>query len=267
MISSKKLKVFIAALSLTLMIPNFASAATYTVQSGDSLYKISKLFGTTVDAIKKSNGLSGDTIYPGQKLNVSSEVYTVKSGDTMYLIAKKYGVPLDSLIKANNGLSDMIYPGQKIVIPAAGTTASQQATTTQKSDTTSRGSSRPVISYTASDLDLLARLVRAEAENQPYNAKVAVAAVVVNRVKSSEFANTISGVIYEKIGGYYQFTPVENGWINRPATQECIKAAEDALYGADPSNGALFYFDDSATNKWLWSKPIRARIGNMVYVY
>jgi len=266
MISSKKIKVFIAALSLTLMIPNFASAATYTVQSGDSLYKISKLFGTTVDTIRKSNGISGDLIYPGQKLNVPSAVYTVKSGDTMYLIAKKHGVPLDSLIKANNGISNMIYPGQKITIPAVETT-SQQATTTQKSDTTSRGSSRPVISYTASELDLLARLVRAEAENQPYNAKVAVAAVVVNRVKSTEFANTISGVIYEKLGGYYQFTPVENGWINRPATQDCIQAAKDALYGADPSNGALFYFDDSATNKWLWSKPIKARIGNMVYVY
>jgi len=243
------------------MIPNFASAATYTVKSGDSLYKISKLFGTTVDAIKKSNGLSGDMIYPGQKLNVSSQTYTVKSGDTMYLIAKRYGISLDSLIKANNGLSSMIYPGQKIVIPVAGTN------TTQQSGTTSGGDSKAVISYTASELDLLARLVRAEAENQPYKAKVAVAAVVVNRVKSSEFANTISGVIYEKLGGYYQFTPVENGWINRPATEECIKAAKEALHGADPSNGALFYFDDSATNKWLWSKPIKARIGNMVYVY
>lgn len=261
MFLSKKIKVFIAALSLTLLIPSFASAATYTVQSGDSLYKISKLFGTTVDELRKSNGISGDLIYPGQKLNVPSLVYTVKSGDTMYLIAKKYGVPLDSLIKANNGLSDLIYPGQKIIIPAGG-----NSTTTQ-STTTSRGSSRPVIPYTASELDLLARLVRAEAENQPYKAKVAVAAVVVNRVKSPEFANTISGVIYEKISGYYQFTPVENGWINRPATQECIQAAKDALYGADPSNGALFYFDDSATNKWLWSKPIRAWIGNMVYVY
>jgi len=258
---SKKVKVFIVALSLTLMIPNFASAATYTVQSGDSLYKISKLFGTTVDAIRKSNGISGDMIYPGQKLTVSSGTYTVKSGDTMYLIAKKHGVSLDSLIKANNGLSNMIYPGQKIAIPAAGTTSSQQP------QTTSKESSKAVISYTASELDLLARLVRSEAENQPYNAKVAVAAVVVNRVQSSEFANTISGVIYEKIGGYYQFTPVENGWINRPATQDCIQAAKDALNGADPSNGALFYFDDSATNKWLWSKPIKARIGNMVYVY
>ena len=263
MIFSKKVKVFIAALSLTLMIPNFASAASYTVKSGDSLYKISKLFGTTVDAIRKSNGISGDMIYPGQKLNIpsGSGSYTVKSGDTMYLIAKRHGVSLNALIKANNGLSDMIYPGQKIVIPASG------ANTNQQSGTTSRGGSRAVISYTASDLDLLARLVRAETENQPYNAKVAVAAVVVNRVQSNEFANTISGVIYEKLGGYYQFTPVENGWINRPATQDCIQAAKDALHGADPSNGALFYFDDSATNKWLWSKPIRARIGNMVYVY
>ncbi len=90
--------------------------------------------------------------------------------------------------------------------------------------------------------------------------------MVINRIKSSQFPNSISSVIYQKSDGYYQFTPVVNGWINKPATEASKKAAKEALYGSDPSKGALYYFDDSATNKWLWSKPITARIGNMVYV-
>lgn len=261
MFFSRKVKVFLAVLSLTLAIPSFASAASYTVVKGDSLFIISRLFGTSIDAIRKSNGISGDMIYPGQKLNVSSRSYTVKQGDSLYLIAKRYGVPLNSLIKANNGLSNMIYPGQIIALPTAATGTQQQ---TGSAGNSYSGAAMP---YSSSELDLLARLIRSEAEDQPYSAKVAVGAVVVNRVKSDKFPNTISSVIYQVSGGFYQFTPVENGWINRPATQECVNAAKDALHGVDPSHGALFYFDDSATNKWLWSKPLAARIGNMVYVY
>jgi len=123
------------------------------------------------------------------------------------------------------------------------------------------------IPYTQSDLDLLARLITAEADNQPYVAKVAVGAVVVNRVKDSRFPNTISGVIYDKSYGYYQFTPVMNGMINKPASQEALRAAYDALNGVDPTNGALYFFDNTATNKWLWSKPIALRSGIMVFAY
>jgi len=110
-------------------------------------------------------------------------------------------------------------------------------------------------------------LITAEAESEPYNAKVGVGGVVLNRVKDSRFPNSINGVIYEKSYGYYQFTPVENGWIHKPASEDAKRAAYDALHGSDPSNGAVYYFDDSATNKWLWSKPLAARIGRMVYVY
>ncbi|AJD25543.1 cell Wall Hydrolase family protein [Clostridium botulinum] len=117
---------------------------------------------------------------------------------------------------------------------------------------------KPTVNYTESDLDLLARLITVEAQSEPYSAQVAVASVVINRIKSSQFPNSISSVIYQKSDGYYQFTPVLNGWINKPA--------KEALYRSDPSKGALYYFDNTATNKWLWSKPITARIGNMVYV-
>jgi spore germination cell wall hydrolase CwlJ-like protein len=113
---------------------------------------------------------------------------------------------------------------------------------------------------------MLARLITAETTGEPYDAMVAVGAVVVNRVQSSDWPNTITSVINQKIGGYYQFTPVKNGYINNPPSDTAVKAAWDALYGKDPSNGAQFYFDDSSTNQWLWSKTITARIGRMVFV-
>lgn len=248
MIRKKVQAIFVtAALAFSIVQP--VSAATYKVAAGDSLYTIGNLFNTSSSTIMADNKLTSSTIYPGQALYVSASTYTVQNGDSIYLIAKKFNISMYSLRKANDFWSDMIYAGQKLIIPGQ--------TTSIKT---------PVVSYTANDIDLLARLIQAEAENQPYSAKVAVGAVVLNRVKAPLYPKTISGVIYEVSGGYHQFTPVVNGTINKPASQQSKDAANAALYGSDPSNGALYYFDDSATNKWLWSKPITARIGNMVYV-
>lgn len=256
MFKIKKVRAFCAILSLVVLLSNTAFAAGYTVTSGDSLYKIGQLFNTTVQTIKERNNLSGNEIRPGQVLDVPASTYTVKSGDTLYLIAQRYGLSLYSLRKANNKWNNIIYPGQKLILPV------RLASSVQ---TSSAPKTTPA--YSQSDLDLLARLITAEADGQPYNAMVSVGAVVMNRVKDSRFPNTVSGVIYQKDSGYYQFTPVENGWINKAATQESRRAAVDALNGVDPTHGAVYYFDDSATNTWLWSKPIAARIGRMVFTY
>ncbi|MCR1933318.1 cell wall hydrolase [Clostridium tepidum] len=248
-----KLKTLLTTLTICISLSSPVLAGDYKVISGDSLYKIGKLFNISSDTIMKHNNLSGSTIYPGQVLDIPCKTYTVKSGDSLFLISKAQGIDLYNLRKANNKWDDIIYPGQVLNLPGIG-------------NNTTNSAAKPVINYTESDLDLLSRLITAEAQNQPYNAQVAVASVVINRIKSSEFPNSILTVIYQKSDGYYQFTPVENGWINKPATETSKKAAKEALYGSDPSKGALYYFDDSATNKWLWSKPITARIGNMVYV-
>ncbi len=255
MFKTKKVKVFFAIVLAVMILPGTASfAAQYSVVKGDSLYTTGKLFNTTSSSIMKENNLSSTMIYPGQKLTVPAIEHSVASGDTLYLIGKRYSVALDSLRKANNKWDNIIYTGQKLLVPAA-----KQGSVTL--------SGKPAVQYTANDHDLMARLITAEAESEPYNAKVAVAAVVLNRVRDSRFPNTIKDVIYEKSGGYYQFTPVENGWIYKPASEAAKRAAYDALNGIDPSNGAMFYFDDSTTNKWLWSKPLAARIGRMVFVY
>lgn len=244
----------------TMLFAGTAYGASYTVATNDSLYKIGQLFNTSASTIMADNKLSGSTIYSGQVLYVRSGTYTVKSGDSLYLIAKRFGITVEVLKKANNKWDNMIYPGQQLDIPST-------SSNTAGNNTSISSSGKAVISYTQAELDLLARLVTAEAESEPYAAQVGVAAVVVNRVKSNIFPDTISTVIYQKSDGFYQFTPVENGWINKPATQQARNAALEALNGRDPSNGALYYFDDSATNKWLWSKPLKARIGQMVYVY
>lgn len=123
------------------------------------------------------------------------------------------------------------------------------------SSTSSSGSS----SSWNSDLNLLARLVYGEARGEPYTGQVAVAAVVLNRVKNSSFPNTISGVIYQSGA----FDVVKDGQINLTPNSTAKNAAQDALNGWDPSYGAIYYFNPAtATNKWIWSRPPTVTIGN-----
>lgn len=265
MLKSKKLKSFIATISLSVLFALPVQAATYKVMANDNLYRIGILFDTSVSTLKSTNNLSSDTIYPGQLLNVQAATHTVKQGDSLYLVSQKYGISLESLRKANNKWNDHLSIGQTLIIPGTSSVGSQ-ATTTMAARSIAT-TPKSVISYTSADLDLLARLVRAEAENQPYSAKVSVAAVVVNRVQSSQFPNTISGVVNQRVNGYYQFTPVKNGTISRSATALDRQAALEAINGADPTKGALFFYDTSVTSKWMLSKPVSTRIDDMVFAY
>ena len=113
-------------------------------------------------------------------------------------------------------------------------------------------------STNSSNLNLLARVVYSEARGEPYAGQVAIAAVVLNRVKSSSFPNTISGVVYQKGA----FTAVSDGQINLTPNQTAYNAARDALNGWDPCYGAIYYFNPAtATNKWIWSRPLTVTIG------
>ena len=110
----------------------------------------------------------------------------------------------------------------------------------------------------SANVDLLARLVYGEARGESYTGQVAVAAVVLNRVKHSSFPNTISGVIYQSGA----FDAVSDGQINLTPNSTARKAAQDAMNGWDPSYGAIYYFNPStATNKWIWSRPMTVTIG------
>ena len=122
----------------------------------------------------------------------------------------------------------------------------------------SSSSSSSSSSVPSSNLDLLARCVYAEARGEPYTGQVAIAAVVLNRVESPSFPNTISGVIYQKGA----FTCVSDGQINLTPNQTAYNAARDALNGWDPTNGCLYYYNPAtATSKWIWSLKVQITIG------
>lgn len=111
-----------------------------------------------------------------------------------------------------------------------------------------------------SDIQLLARAINGEARGEPYEGQVAVGAVILNRVKHSSFPNTIAGVIYQSGA----FTAVADGQINVPISEGATvyKAAQDAKNGWDPTDGAIYYFNpDTATNSWIWSRPLIKTIG------
>ncbi len=122
----------------------------------------------------------------------------------------------------------------------------------------SSSSSSSSSSSNSNNVNLLARLIYGEARGEPYTGQVAVGAVVMNRVKSSSFPNSISGVIYQSGA----FDAVRDGQINLSPDSTSKKAAQDAINGWDPSYGAIYYFNPStATNKWIWSRPMTVTIG------
>lgn len=116
--------------------------------------------------------------------------------------------------------------------------------------------------WSDSDIYLLSKIIYAEARGESYTGQVAVGAVVLNRVKSSSFPNTVSGVIYQR----YAFTAVADGQINLTPDATARKAAIAAMNGWDPSYGALYYYNPAtATSQWIFSRQTTVVIGSHVF--
>lgn len=116
--------------------------------------------------------------------------------------------------------------------------------------------------YQESEVRILARLVSGEARGEPYVGQVAVAAVVLNRVKSPAFPNTISGVVFQTGA----FDAVWDGQFDMEPTENSIRAARDALNGWDPTGGCLYYYNPStATNSWIWTRQVQLTIGKHAF--
>ena len=111
----------------------------------------------------------------------------------------------------------------------------------------------------SASLDLLARVISAEARGEPYSGQVAVGAVILNRVEHPSFPNTIAGVVYQPGA----FTCMVDGQFNEPVAESAVRAAREALNGVDPSGGAIYYFNPNTANSaWIWSRPLIKVIGN-----
>ncbi|MCM2531308.1 cell wall hydrolase [Neobacillus pocheonensis] len=172
------------------------------------------------------------------KTDAASFTHKVQSGETYWKIAKGLGVPINSLEAANHWSS--LYAGKNIVIPNSPFTAAQK--------------------------ELMARLVHAEAVGEPYAGKVAVATVILNRIKSPDFPSTLEGVVYQISNGHYAFTPVQNGQINQPADGASKEAVNEAIAIEGKGKDSLFYYNPkTSTNSWILSRHVVARIGNHVF--
>lgn len=250
----------------------------YIVKPGDTLYFISRQYGIDLAELKNLNGLSSNDIFVGQALYIPQkspyQKITVQKGDTLFLISRAYGVTVQDLKNLNGLVGDTIYPGMKLLIPQNAVTPvnvpdrSQSLTSRGSFDRDTYMKAGSGIYYTAEDRMLLAKLIHAEAEGEPYNGKVAVGAVVVNRIKSPIFPNTIKGVIYQiDDQGFYQFSPVEDGRLySATPNKDSFNAADDALAGIDPTGGALYFFNPAKIdNRWLLSKPVIYKVGNHVF--
>lgn len=177
----------------------------------------------------------------------------VKQGGTMSKIARDHNLSLQELADANPKVSNLnlIYIGQNINTPK-----SIRANEPKIEE--------PVnLSLSDSEFDLLARLVRAEAQTEPLEGKIAVACVVLNRVESSQFPDTIKEIIYAP----GQFQPVQNGEINKPADEESIQAVKAALTDQRQlAPGALFFYNPAiATSRWLDTRATTLVIGQHVF--
>lgn len=116
--------------------------------------------------------------------------------------------------------------------------------------------------YSQNDYNLLARLISAEARGEPYVGQVAVGAVILNRVQSPSFPNTLAGVVYQPGA----FTALTDGQINQPVADSAYRAAQDAINGWDPSNGSIYYYNPAtAKSAWIRKRPILLRIGDHVF--
>lgn len=236
----------------TMAIP--VLAVNYTVVPGDTLFLIGQRFGISYQSIMQQNKLYNSTIYPGMNLKVpakpgASSLYTVRAGDSLFLLAKRYGTTIDAIKNANGLWSDTIKVGQRLRIPVG---------------TSSIKSSRSYGNYnfTQDEIYLMARAVYGEARGESYTGQVAIAAVILNRMESQDFPNTVKGVIFQP----WAFTAVNDGqfWLTPDAT--AIRAVRDAINGYDPTGGALYYWNPvTATNKWIWSRPIIKQIGKHVF--
>jgi N-acetylmuramoyl-L-alanine amidase len=171
-------------------------------------------------------------------------MHNIQNGDSLYKIAVNNETSVKELKQINGLTGDRIFPGNQLVVPEKSKTS--QAAVSKKGD-----------------VDLLARLVTAEAGAEPFKGKVAVASVILNRSEDKNFPETISGNIFKP----HEFESVSNGLIWNVPTKDSYKAAEVALKGWDPTYGAKYFFNPAKLKgpSWVQSRRIVERIGNHVF--
>jgi N-acetylmuramoyl-L-alanine amidase len=203
--------------------------------------------------------------------------YEVVNVDSLVDIGQAYGPIMNEMNQENNQNDDekeiiLNKPDlveeqsaeMKVEVPASSEpeTAEPEMVTPEPA----AESAAPAVTISTQEKDLFARLVEAEAKGESYEGKVAVATVVLNRVDSPEFPDTVTGVIKEVVGDAYAFSPVQNGEINKPASDEAIRAVEEALTRQDRLNDSIYFYNpEIATDTWITTREVVKTIGNHVF--
>lgn len=250
----------------------------HKVVCGESVWKIAKNYQVNTDIIVTANGLKngGAYIEAGQTLLIDSNAksngagnYVVKAKDTLYLIAKANGTSVKALMKDNGLTAARIYPGQKLSVSGQKKTESQPAVKSEgtksaaSSGATGNAAAASASAFTAEEVHMVAKMIYGEARGESYQGQVAVGAVIVNRVKSNLFPNTVAGVLFQKS----QFTAYTDGQYFLTPDETAIQAAKEACAGVDPTSGCLFYWNPvkAPNNAFLNAKPIIVTIGQHVF--
>lgn len=270
-----------------------ASALEYRIRPGDTLSEIAARFGVTVQAIQAANGLRGTRIIAGEKLTIpdrpgqpaaapaqpagSSTSYRVKPGDSLDRIARRHGVSVSALRRVNDLLGDgsLIHPGQSLVIPGAGAPTTPAPTTPAPRSpapatpapatgaTTSVAIRHAPMQATPEEVEILARIVKGECwHSTPQVGRVAVAATVLNRVRSPDFPSSIRAVAHQPKQFSCYNVRMRKRLYAGPIPQEAWDAARAALAGEDPTGGATHYFNPYLVKpKWARQMKRIIRIG------
>ncbi|SHK56957.1 N-acetylmuramoyl-L-alanine amidase [Desulforamulus aeronauticus DSM 10349] len=187
----------------------------------------------------------------------------IKKTIATLLIFATIGISIVPLTKPA-GQADVAGNKEKLQVAKAITEKEQ----IQKEDTTVKNNSRPKEPQVSrgnlnrNEVTLLAMVIEGEAADEPYEGKVAVGAVILNRLEDKQFPKTLSGVVYEDLA----FESVMNNQYKRPLSQESVKAAQAAIHGSDPTKGALYFWNPvTAKSKWVWSRPVTDQIGKHVF--
>ena len=234
----------VSALTLSL-VALLAAAVFFTVQAS-ARPNAEVAYGQDIEAAVLKQGSRGEDVKTVQR-KLKNWGYYSGSVDGIYGPATKKAV---EYFQRKNGLTADGIVGRK-TFEALG--MMEQA---------GQGGQSGQNGYTNSDTYLLARCIYAEARGESYTGQVAVGAVVLNRVKSAEFPNTIAGVIYQR----HAFTAVSDGQINLTPDQTALNAAKDAMNGWDPTGGCLYYYNPAkATSSWIFSRETVVTIGKHVF--
>lgn len=193
-------------------------------------------------------------------------IHVVQAGDTLWGLAKTYQITVEDLKVTNSLISDEIYIGQELIIPSGSSKREDEVVHTATLPSLEGGFVLPEGSYTQVELDdlaLLARLVFSEARGEPFLGQIAVAAVLLNRIKHPEFPDSVRAAIYQP----RQFEVVSNGTINQTPNNLAYLAVLEALAGVDPTDGAIFFWNPLKVpaSSWVWTRQVKMQIGGHVF--